>query len=89
MSKFIQPTLGQPAFHCPHCGVLAEQTWSETITCYYQGKMPNGVFGNTGFSLPDTLIAKCKHCEKLSIWIDKKMVYPSTGNVEPANVDLP
>jgi len=89
MSKHIPPAPNAKSFHCPHCGVLSEQTWSQQITCYYNGLIPNGQTTWTSFDLRDSLIAKCSHCKKSSFWVLDKMVYPLTGNVEIANPDLP
>lgn len=87
--KHISPTLEQTSFHCPHCGVLAEQTWSKNIQCNYQGLLPSGGQANTQYFLQSTLISKCGHCKDISLWVKEKMVYPLTGNVEMANSDLP
>ncbi len=87
--KHIQPILRKPSFHCPNCGVLSEQTWSENVQCNYRGRLANGSDGHTNFYLQNFLIAKCRHCELPSIWLNEKMVYPLTGNVEMANSDLP
>ena len=89
MSKYILPATSATSFHCPHCGVLSEQTWSSQIQCNYNGRLPNGGQGNTYFYLENTKMAKCRHCENITFWIVDKMVYPLTGNVEIANVDLP
>lgn len=89
MSKHIAPTLNQSSFHCPHCGVLAHQQWSDNIYSHYTGRLPNGGQGNTSYQLLNTLTAKCEHCGQISFWVDKKMVFPLTGNVEMANPDLP
>jgi len=87
--KHIPPTLGQSSFHCPHCGVLSEQTWSNEITCYYIGLLPNGHNARTSYNLQKSLTSKCGHCKDISLWVNQKMVYPLTGNVEMANPDLP
>jgi hypothetical protein len=87
--KHISPEFNRASFHCPHCGVLAEQTWSSTIQCHYKGMLPSGGHGNALFQLSNTGIAKCTHCKEISIWIREKMAYPITGNVETVNVDLP
>jgi hypothetical protein len=87
--KHIKPTLRLSSFHCPNCGVLSEQTWSENIQCNYAGRLANGSNGHTSYYLENFLIAKCRHCELPSIWLSEKMVYPLTGNVEMANSDLP
>ncbi|WP_460908939.1 hypothetical protein [Spirosoma areae] len=90
MNKFIPPIFQSSSFHCPHCGVLAEQIWGYAIDCTYKLKSPNGVtLGNSSYNLPSTQVAKCSHCTQASIWIDGNMVYPLTGSVEMANPDLP
>ena len=88
--KHIAPELNKKSFHCPHCGVLSEQTWSNNgVTGGYTQRNPNGQNLNTTFPLENTLVAKCKHCNLFSLWHNGKMVYPLTGNVEMANPDLP
>lgn len=89
MSNHIAPTIRQLSFHCPYCGVLAHQHWSDNIHCHYVGIQPNGVHGNTSYQLQKTLTAKCGHCGQVSFWVNQKMVYPQTGIVEMANSDLP
>jgi endogenous inhibitor of DNA gyrase (YacG/DUF329 family) len=88
--KHIAPKLGEKSFHCPHCGVMSEQTWSDNVNCSYN-YLPahKDNWENKSFFLNKTMIANCQHCEKFSIWIEEKMVYPLTGNVEMANADLP
>jgi endogenous inhibitor of DNA gyrase (YacG/DUF329 family) len=89
MSKHIAPKLYESSFHCPHCGVLAEQTWSDNIVCNYIATLPSGSKSQSYFYLKDTRIAKCGHCNQSSFWGKEKMFYPMTGNVEMANIDLP
>ena len=42
-------------------------------------------------SLPSDLLAvsKCRHCYKLSIWIEESLVYPAQITVEDPNDDMP
>lgn len=87
--EHVAPTKNKKSFHCPSCGVLSEQTWSEDVRCNYRQLQANGVEAATHFTLRKFSIAKCRHCEKPNIWLDEKMVYPLTGNVEMANQDLP
>lgn len=89
MTKHIAPTLKHSSFHCPHCGILAQQQWSDSIHCHYIGRLPNGSDANTNYRLQNTSIAKCGHCGHASFWVNQKMVFPLTGNVEQANTDLP
>ena len=88
--QHIAPTLNLKSFHCPHCGVLSEQTWSDRgVTCGYLQRQPNGQNVASSYPLENTAVAKCKHCNQFSLWYNEKMVYPLTGNVEMANSDLP
>lgn len=89
MTKHIAPTIRQASFHCPHCGVLAEQTWSKNIHCYYKELSPSEEVVERFYTLQNAWIAKCRYCKNISLWINEKMVYPLTGNVELANPDLP
>jgi hypothetical protein len=89
MNKFIAPSFLASAFHCPLCGILSQQTWSQKINCNYVGRLANGTDGHTSYSFPNAAMSKCSSCEQISIWINKKMVYPLTGTVEFANPDLP
>lgn len=89
MTKHVPPQLNLKSFHCPHCGVFAEQTWSNVIQCNYRQILPNYQPHDTHYFLDNTFSAKCKHCGEFSIWKPEKMLYPITGNVELANNDLP
>ncbi len=89
MTKHIAPALGIKSFHCPHCGVVSTQTWSQEIYCMYVETKANGNREKTSFQLYKTSVAKCGNCENFSLWTNEKMVYPLTGNVEMANPDLP
>ena len=82
--KHIPPTLNQKSFHCPNCGVLAEQTWSSNIRCHYAYFQPNGQQVGSEYRLANYLTAKCTHCKEISIWLADRMVYPLSGTVEMA-----
>lgn len=89
MSKHIAPTLNTKSFHCPFCQVLTEQAWSIRLTARYKFLHANGVEDYNDYNLKGYSSAKCSHCGQISVWYADKMVYPLTGNVEPANPDLP
>jgi len=89
MDKYFAPILIKPSFHCPHCGVYAEQTWSTEICCTCLERYEHQFNKPTSFSLSDSSISICSFCGNVSIWILGKMIYPLTGNVEIANADLP
>lgn len=87
--KHIAPTLRQKSFHCPNCGVLAEQTWATSVSGHYTQTQPNGQQIGTQYRLTNYQTAKCTHCQNFSVWLTDKMVYPLSGTVEMANSDLP
>lgn len=89
MSKHIAPTLDKKSFHCPNCDVLAEQTWTKSVVGNYVQIQPNGQQVGAYYTLTNYKVAKCTHCDKFSIWLTDKMVYPLSGTVEMANSDLP
>lgn len=87
--KYFPPQLRDPSFHCPFCQVLASQSWSIRLTAYARETQPNNVEKDLHYPLDGYFSAKCIHCSQISLWVDKKMVFPPTGNVEHANTDLP
>lgn len=89
MNKHISPILKGKSFHCPHCGVLSEQTWSSIVQARYVIVRPNGQHEQNDYQLLNFSSAKCGHCGLISIWFNDRMVFPSSGNVEMANPDLP
>lgn len=86
---YITPLLNTKAFNCPNCGVFSQQTWSDRVQCHYNETFSSGAQNQEYFFLKNIKIAKCKHCEELTIWLNEQMVYPITGNVELPNQDLP
>lgn len=87
--KHIPPQFDLKSFHCPLCSVLSEQTWAKGVSGQYLKIHPNGQQGWETYVLTNFASAKCSHCDGISVWLDKKMVYPLSGNVEMANIDLP
>lgn len=81
MSEYVAPKFNKKAFHCPCCGVYASQVWNELITIK---QMP---LGNKSIAIGCCAI--CFHCNLLSIWFNKKMIYPLTGNAPLPNQDIP
>ena len=75
--SYTPPAFQLPAFHCPFCGVLCRQYWTDT---WYQ---------SNGCSCFDELkFAHCEGCGKRSIWHNGKMVYPDASGITPPNADL-
>lgn len=61
--KHIAPKLKEKSFHCPNCGVLAEQTWTRSVNGNYLRTNPNGqqvseIFLLANYSVENVRIAK-------------------------------
>lgn len=78
-SIYTPPSFGTTSFNCPICGAFAKQTWN------FAGEYKNGY----GTHIPDYVFAKCEHCERYSLWVREKMVYPLTGSAPLPNPDMP
>ena len=77
---FITPEVFSSKFTCPHCGAIAKQHWRAKSFDFdnYHGKENNPL-----------RTAQCDHCEKFSIWLIGKMLYPNRGLAPQPNTDLP
>jgi hypothetical protein len=78
--KYIEPKANKASFTCPHCGVLAQQTW-DNDNWYFAGIQ-------SGHS-NDLLAGHCRHCEQHTFWIKDKMYFPETGNAPFPNPEMP
>jgi hypothetical protein len=69
------PREGASPMLCPHCGVVAQQWWSELVSNIVVKPWPK--------------VCQCNECDKISLWFRGVMVVPATGGVEPPSPDLP
>jgi len=79
--------LNSKAFNCPLCGAFANQEW---FVIKGQNK-PNAQSGiNTPTKhIQGVEVVECFHCKQYSVWVNNKMVYPSSGTAPLANLDMP
>lgn len=77
--SMISPAFQVKRFNCPFCNAFADQHWSPT-----EYKDDDGYDRNTSF-----WISKCKSCNRLAVWWNKRMVFPDIVNVPLPNVDMP
>lgn len=75
MADYVEPQVHQKAYHCPHCGVHSHQLWSQ--------------LHHLSIFIPNFDVGRCSHCDIITLWNDKKMVFPLTGNAPPPNSDMP
>ncbi|MBL7789272.1 MAG: DUF4145 domain-containing protein [Chitinophagales bacterium] len=88
MSNYTPAKFEEDKFHCPNCGTYAEQIWSIESVSTYQYKKANGSWENSAYRLYGLNSAQCSYCENFSLWLNKEMIYPISGNVEQPNSDL-
>jgi Domain of unknown function (DUF4145) len=77
---FIVPTVFGKKFTCPHCGAISLQRWEMRAWNFFHSNIPD--------SSP-IRVARCDHCEKFSLWLNDKMLYPDVGGAPQPNADLP
>ncbi|MCB9225532.1 MAG: DUF4145 domain-containing protein [Crocinitomicaceae bacterium] len=76
--QHYHPEYKKSAFHCPSCGVYANQQWENV-----------GIWDNGYSPVKDVFFSYCTHCKEKSIWLAGQMIHPKTGSVELPHVDLP
>lgn len=74
-SKFTPPAYKKQAFNCPHCGAFAHQRWLDMKPIYPNVKL-------------DISVGACVCCEKQSVWVQGKMLFPDSREVSMPNEDL-
>lgn len=97
--KLIPPAIDQRAFNCPHCEVLAKQSWFEVyLSPIEKDKCPkvqsaepkiagSGSFNNAPW-VPNLFISQCFNCDRLSVWIGTRLSWPLRGQMPLPNADL-
>jgi hypothetical protein len=75
------------AFNCIHCGAFADHEWF-TLNGISKTRMN---MNNTRFiqNIINIEVEQCNFCKEYTIWKDKTMVYPTSGNVPLPNSDMP
>jgi len=74
MSKIIPPAFKEKSFNCPHCNAYSHQIWKNVQ--------------NGSNRVNEMNLVYCSHCEKYSIWLHQKMIYPDISSIQPPNQDL-
>lgn len=80
MNPYTPPTYSASAFNCPLCGAYSRQVW------YTAGLIIRGDYQG---SVDKVYLVNCHHCNKYTIWVDEKLVYPFSGTAPLPNADMP
>ena len=75
---YTPPFLDGDAFNCPHCQAYSNHIWG--YGCIDRG-------GHR--TQRDIRISSCAHCEKRTMWLEDKMLYPRMSTAPTASIDLP
>ena len=70
------PELGGRVFQCPHCGIAAQQLWDGARFDYRESKF-------------EVHISECTECEGQCLWVDQKMLIPTSGGTMRPSADMP
>ena len=84
MAPYSEPRFFLSAFNCPICGAYANQEWYKTMKIVTDSRE----FVMHG-EAEGIILCNCGHCDKHSIWVNEKLVYPFTGTAPLPNVDMP
>ena len=76
-TPYENPEFNKTAFNCPFCSAFSKQVWCDAS--FYSGSFQ---------WLDNTKICFCSHCNRFSIWLHSKMIYPDFAGIEPPNEDL-
>lgn len=88
MGKYEEPKLNKTSFTCGQCQTYSKHNWNE----YYISKNDNKIpFISHGFHSEKTAlnICICEACERYSLWLDGKQIYPLVSNIIAPNEDMP
>jgi hypothetical protein len=88
MRAFTPPRYQGRAFHCPHCGVYADQKWHLDVRAYEpaQGHPPIPVPANP---ISGLAVSFCVRCEAPLLWFNHKLSYPSASPAPLSHEDMP
>lgn len=87
MTPITPATLDSTSFNCPLCGAFANQEWLFVVG---QNKQRVKAGQNTTLKrIKEVEVVECFHCKKVTVWVNNKMVYPSSGTAPLANPDMP
>jgi Domain of unknown function (DUF4145) len=75
-TSYYPPEFQKDAFHCAHCNVYSKQYWYAG----YQGAHTH---------MPEVKISSCVHCQKNSIWVYQKLIYPEVNTIPKPHIDMP
>lgn len=79
--NYIEPQPFLKSFTCPQCGTISKQEWrkidwEDDRGYQFQEEYP-------------IRIGTCDHCDKYTLWVFEKLLYPDNGNAPFPNIEMP
>lgn len=84
-NRYQPPEYRLRSFHCPHCGVFANQHWG--VLNYKEIILGQG--RNAVIDGKKAEYSVCEYCKHPMLWSASDFVYPSLGGHPPPSDDLP
>lgn len=79
--KYFTPEFDTSGFHCSFCNVFAHQFWMSAN--YYEADIQEYS------AIKNIKLSQCQHCWGISIWYEKKMVYPNNSSQFMPHDEMP
>jgi len=80
MVDHAPPQFEAAAFNCPLCGAYSRQIWLDVQRHYRTAAVTCG---------KELRIAQCTRCNKLTFWLDGRLLSSDSGNAPLHNPDQP
>ncbi|WP_406652412.1 DUF4145 domain-containing protein [Bacillus cereus] len=79
MVQKTTPKFQQETFRCPHCEIVAVQSWHQALEKFYSDYYEvNGLW-----------TCSCTHCSNSSFWYQEDMIYPTKSLAPTPHPDMP
>ena len=83
-----KPAYRKESFTCPYCEVYSPQNWGNPLRGFSVGsnsKKP----ANELDKMENLFAAECSVCNKISVWMNEKMIYPVVSPADKPAINMP
>lgn len=94
--EYVAPQFMLSAFNCPICGAYAQQYWTQILSdTYIDERRP--ISNQNAIIVPKSIkrdfgtvyTSRCWHCYKEALWVNSKLIYPSSSIIPHHSKDMP
>ncbi len=87
--SYVVPKFKENSFTCPHCGVLAQQLWSETRYTWNSNNSKYDFHSSSSIDEKSIAVSTCNSCRNEHLWYKNNMLIPKVANVPLPIDDMP